>query len=228
MSTNEEHLKHPSWVLVGLSRRSSSGSYNLFGSRLDNHQHHITLSVRAATLIINRDTGEERYYGSVSGDIIEIDVSAAQFAEFITTSNVGMGVPATMRRFQNKAVESPPKRTNETRQIREAFKTKFATAMKKASEELESAEQLVRDKSGKTFNVKDREELIKKMRNLMREVQSNAPYLFELFEESTEKVVTHAKAEIDAFVTHNIFAEGLRAIKERMESKQLTDGSSEE
>lgn len=58
-------------------------------------------------------------------------------------------------------------------------------------------------------------------------LSANMPYVLENFQEATEKVVTHAKAEIDAFMTHNIITEGIRSITEKNQ-KQLVDSSSNE
>ena len=45
------------------------------------------------------------------------------------------------------------------------------------------------------------------------QIRSNVPFVLESFQEATEKVVTHAKAEVEAFTTTRVMAAGVKAIQ---------------
>ena len=72
----------------------------------------------------------------------------------------------------------------------------------------------------KSLNKADREEILKKFYMVMMQVKQNVPFMLEQFEEATGKVVTHAKAEVDAFMTHNVMSEGLRALADKIGEKE--------
>ena len=90
---------HPSFVTVQFSRLS--GSKRFFGSSVTSHSW-IRLQIRPATLY--HYLGEDSIYAT-NRSLVEVDLSPAQFAELLTTMNVGSGVPGTLIRFDGKKVE---------------------------------------------------------------------------------------------------------------------------
>jgi hypothetical protein len=76
----------------------------------------------------------------------------------------------------------------------------------------------------KTLTKADKERIMWIVGRVEQHVESNAPFMVSQFEEAAEKVVKHAKAEVDAFITHNVIAEGIRAIQERAEKKAMGEG----
>lgn len=114
---NEQEFTHPSYGLVQFSRRQ--GSPRLFGSALEDHQHYVCLSIRRAQLL--RGPHGDRYYGPLRGDLIEVNLSAAQFGELLTTMNVAMGVPCTIDYLNHQKVEDPPEIPTEARSVRDGF-----------------------------------------------------------------------------------------------------------
>jgi len=49
------------------------------------------------------------------------------------------------------------------------------------------------------------------------------PFVLESFQEATEKLVTHAKAEVEAFTTNCIVAAGIDAIKNKNQLSESTE-----
>jgi hypothetical protein len=217
---HEERENHESYVMVGFSRRQGSPG-RLFGSSLKTHESYVTLKVSKGERI--HSLGYDRYYGGMNGDILEVDLSAAQFAELLTTMNVGSGVPGTLRRAFNKRVEPASETELEVEKIRVGFKKKMGDLASTCRQDIKDVEALLEKKG---LVKADKEAILAKFRRVMMEVESNTPFMLSQFEEATEKVVTHAKAEVDAFMTHNVVSEGLRALAAKMEpeSPQLTDG----
>lgn len=203
-------FKHPSYGLVQFSHRH--GSPKLFGSALNQHltQNYVTLSIRKATLI--REEGNpDRHYGSISGDLIEVNMTAAQFAELLTTMNIGMGVPCTISRLNNQRVEDPPALPSEAENLREDFKISLEKHVKELQDEtLPRIREIV---AKKNLNKADQAEILAAFQRVVRQAVDNAPFALDLFQESTEKVVAAAKTEIDAFMRAAVVQAGLEALQ---------------
>lgn len=184
----------------------------------------MTLAIKKG-ILMKESTSHERFYASTRGDIIEVDMSAAQFAELLTTANVGLGVPCTIRYVNNEKIEDPPEIPQEIEKVRTHFKTR----MKEATEDLKVNQKRVQELlEKKSLSQADRREILESITAVRRHLEANTPFYLEMFEEAAERVVGHAKAEIDAFVTHNVFVEGVKAIRERMTEPEVAQLKGEE
>lgn len=125
---NDEHEKHESYGLISFSRRGGNPG-RLFGSPLKSHESFITLSIKRGERIID-NTGTEHFYGSIRGDVVEVDMSAAQFTELLTTMNIGLGVTCTIRNIENRQMEKPPSTEMEVEKIRSNFKSNMKEVSK--------------------------------------------------------------------------------------------------
>lgn len=207
LDEDSETFEHPSYVMVGISR-IQGGVGRLFGSALPNHN--MAMRLRVTPAVREHSLSRDWYHAKCLAPIIEVDLSPAQFAEMITSMNIGSGVPATLRRHNEERIENPPDDHKlENEKVREGF-AKKAKDVSRAAAESEAKVKALLDK--KTISKADREEILGVFAKFRMEVGSSMPFILESFEEATEKVVTTAKAEIDAFVTHSVVAEGLRAI----------------
>jgi hypothetical protein len=90
MTNPNEIPTYEAGALIQFSR--VTGKANLFGSDFD-HDHYITLKVTPCTT--QRSSNRTWYMGTLK-PYIEVSLSAAQFAETITTLNCGSGIPCTM------------------------------------------------------------------------------------------------------------------------------------
>lgn len=210
---SEIREKHVSYGMVSFSRRTGDPG-RLFGSALKSHGAYVTLAIKRAELI--HDGGHDYFYGNTRGDIVEVDMSAAQFAELLTTMNVGLGTPCTIRWLDGKRVESPPESPLEVEKIRSQFKREVREHVASMEKEMDGLKDLLEKKN---LGQADRKTILSKFESMLRKYRDSAPFMLDQFEEATEKVVQHAKAEVDAFVTHNVIAEGLRSIAERAAGK---------
>lgn len=206
---NDAVKEHDSYVLLQFNREGGERD-ELFGSHLKVHNNVISLKVSKAQEITD-ESGNVHYYAKASSKLIEVVLSSSQFAELITTMNIGSGVPGTMTSFDGKSVEPPPK--NVEMPI-EKVRSSFQSTMNKACESITSMrkklEQLL-DK--KTLSVNDKKEIILAFTQAEMHIKHNAPDVLDRFEEAAEKVVASSKAEIDAIITHNIFSKGITSLK---------------
>ncbi len=199
--------KHPSYCLVSFSRRQ--GNPKLFGSALTMHYSYVTLQIKTTSLV--RDEHDDRYDGQINGDIIEVDMSAAQFAELLTTMNVGLGTPGTLRRLNNVAIEEPPDLPSEVEHIQMTFDKDLRSFAKTVLEKsLPQARKILEKPS---LNKADRAELLNILESVSRRLTDAVPFILEMFNESVGKRVTAAKTEIDSLFGVILRKTGLKSLQ---------------
>lgn len=209
MSDDEVRETHESYGLVQFSRRGGHPG-RLFGSSLKVHESFVTLAIKKAVLI--REQGYDRYHGSMRGDIIEVDLSAAQFAELLTTMNIGSGVPCTVRSVGSKTMEAPPDIPLEAEQVRNEFRTDVRRHVAELPKAMAAIEAILEKK---VLSQADRVAIRRACIDLFRLYMDKAPFLLDMFEEATEKLMQHARAEIDACLQHLVTSTGLRVLQEK-------------
>lgn len=200
----ETEFEHESYGMVSFSHRQ--GSSHLFHSALENHQHYITLSVKTCKLI-RSDTGD-RLYAPFDGDIVEVDLSASQFAELLTTMN-GMGTACTIRRRNRKPVAPPPAIDSQPENLRKEFKMRAKSFLEGLASKSKAIEEVLKKP---TINKADRSVISGVISGVVQEVSSNFPFFVEMYREATEKIMDAAKAEIEGFMVSAIRQAGLAAL----------------
>ena len=93
---------HPSFGMLSFSR-AHGGHSNLFGSSI---QHRDTIHMVLKEGTVSRDLNEDWYLGGP--EIVEVEMSQSQFAELITSMNMGSGVPCTIKFIKGKDVSLNP------------------------------------------------------------------------------------------------------------------------
>lgn len=209
MAFKDEKVEtHPSFGLIGFTR-TNGGHQRFFGSPLDNHMTHITMRVYTGVQAITDDKGMERYHAR-GVPSVEVRMTAAQFAELLTTMNVGFGVPCTVTCDHHKSVEAVPDR----KQSHEAIRESYEKLIKEAADKLrEERDKLAATLATSKISQKTQQAILGAFNSAVSDMALNAPYRLELFEEATQAVAKAAKAEVDAFMTHAVQAAGIKAIK---------------
>ena len=210
---------HPSYGTV-MFTRVQGGETSLFGSSLRSHQNTIRLSIQRAKRY--HDLGKDWIMGSTD-QIVEVVLSPVQFAELLTTMNVGSGVPCTINRLHG---ESVPRNEEHHVEIDRA-QSDFADSLKETMDRLEAHELVIGEiLAKKTVNKGDRQMIAGMISTFRLAITSNWPFYLDQFNTATEKVVTAAKSEVDAFVTGVVQRTGLTAL-ESMKGQALISGKTE-
>jgi hypothetical protein len=169
--------------------------------------------------------GGERHVG---GKVIaECMMSAVQFAEAITTMNMGEGVPVTLQYVRPSGYgldecERPPEQESEAKQIRESFNEQVAekrAAMKSMKRHISKILQ-----QGKVSKARI-ESIEYEINQFFRLFDDTAPFMMGTFEESVEKTVANAKTEISAFASMIAEKTGIEALKQGDEPTLLKEGT---
>lgn len=221
MPDDEFEREHPSYGLIHISRITGGpGAKRLFGSPLANHYGTIRLSIGSAKWI--HGLHHDRYYGSLRGEHIEIEMSAAQFADMITSLNVGSGTPCTVRHVGGKEVPNPPDHATEAEHIRDNFEGSLDKYKAKARTYRKKIEDLT-----SKLSTKARDEIRIALDVMEDQLSSNVPFVVKQFQEATSKIASAAKAEVEAFVSNMVRAAGLGAIAEGRLPSLLPSGSAD-
>lgn len=217
MSTDTS-FTHSSYGLIAISRCTGNpGSF--FGSPLESHESYITIRIGKGEWI--REGGYDRFFGSMRGEYIEVRMTASQYAELLTTMNVGLGVPCTIMCRDGQQIEKPPRVQTEA----EVSRKHFHTNAQRIGDLFGALHAKVAVILAKPSLVKaDRLAILSLVTEAVRHFDSNADYHLTLFEEACDRVVTAAKAEADSFLTHTMMAKGLEAMRAAKPALPPSDG----
>ena len=187
---NESEKTHESYGMIGVYH-STGGERTLFGSSLT---HNNTIHIRIKNGKVFRTCHEDMYMGTK--ELIDVEMSQAQFAELITSPNHGDGVPCTIRHILgNKMADCPFESKAEIH--RQEFE-EYQQEIKNKMDELLTFVSSVFD--GKAIKKSDREAIMTMLMNLKTDVTSNTSFQVEQFDRQMEQTVTEAKANIEAFL----------------------------
>ena len=203
----ENKEEHPSYGLVSFSRMTCTGQKRMFGSSIDNHPTFIRLTMRSAAV---HDLEKRDYY---SGEkiLIRADLSQAQFAELLTTMNMGEGVPCTFSFLLGQGkIEEPPVRITQAEKSQKQVEGALGNIYKNFEEMCSKVMGIL---NKKTISKKTRDDVEHAMRIARSKIKSNPSFLMQEFRRNVGKVVAEAKAEVDSFVTHVVAKTGLEALK---------------
>ena len=205
---------HPAFGSAVFTRRSGTRG-QLHGSHLSEHSN--TVALRISTSVRNHHLSADWYHPSEQ--IIEVEFSAAQFAELLTTMNTHAGTPCTIRSLNGKMTpEIPPDEVTEAERIEEAFTADLSEQVN-SMKDIEDQISTILEK--KSIGKADRHTIQNLVYQARRCLVESAPFAVQSFSEAREKVVVAAKAEIDAFMTHAIHSAGVKALADKQEEEGL-------
>lgn len=190
-----EKTTHPSYGMLLFGRRTG-GKTALFGSSIE---HSDTIAMVLTHGEVTRGLNTDWYYGNKQ--IVEVEMSYSQFAEAITSMNMGSGVPVTIRQTEKDGRISPCDFINK----REQFQNELKDRLNNANElSMSLAKEVAEIFEKKTLNKSDKQEIMGKINHIIAQVSSNVSFTYDCFNEQMDKTVTEAKGEIEAFCQNKI------------------------
>jgi hypothetical protein len=199
---NETKTTHPAYAQVRASR--VSGSTNLYGSDF-RHNHFMTISIRTSEL--RRTLSRDWHYGRE--ELIEIALSESQWATFVSSPNMGDGVPCTLQRLNGQMVPGLPDPESRADQFSAEIKSKLDKTVARVKETLSRIDDMGMPK-GKTRELKEG------LEHLLTELRSNLPFVAKQFEEHVEDTVEAAKQEVHGYMTAVLQRAGVEALAANM------------
>lgn len=211
-----ERIKHPSYANLYIGRSQCSGQQALFGSSI---KHHDIITLRISPVYMDRDLNYDRYYAE-NHPYIEINMSQSQFAQAITSLNMGAGVPVTLRQINGEYIEPCPF-VDKREQFSNEFREDMNELTKKIKETTKAVEDLIQNK--RTFTKADKEQILSTLHSVSQQLSSNYPYMFSMFNEQMDKTVTKAKAEIESHLQAGMEDVALKAMGKSQEQELLPE-----
>lgn len=204
------HEEHPAWVLIGASRVSSTPGAVLFDSDI-RHQHYVV--VRIAPARRKRDLHHD-WLGSTRAPYVEVAMSEAQWASFVSSMNAGDGVPATLIERDGHDVPGVP------------YEPRLAQSMDEVRDAAERAAEKVRA-AFETYKEKKTVGNLRVLQAAIENMPANIEYSAATLTGHAENVVQRARADIEAMVVSKAQQLGLNLGDITSETLQLTTGEEE-
>lgn len=200
---------HPSYGTLAF-RRQTGGATPLFGSSIE---HRDTISMTLYHADITRGLHNDSIYGK--NPIAKVEMSYSQFAEAITSMNMGSGVPVTIRWTEKDGRIPPCDFISKREQFIDEFKEKRKEATKESQQLIQDITDLFNSK--KTLTKADRVAILRKLSSLNMDISRNMDFIADQFNEQVDKTIMEAKGEIEAFCQNKINSIASAALVEHRE-----------
>lgn len=202
---------HPAFAQIAVHR--VTGRTNLYDSDFG-HNAFVTISIRRSELrrSLNQD------WHMADKELVEVAMSESQWATFVSSINMGSGVPCTLQALDGKQVPGLPAPERRVDQFSEEMRTRMKDAFA-ALEEAQEALDAVRAPKAQRERVAD---AIDKAR---RQMGSNFPYMARQFAAHMADTVERAKQEVHGYMTGALQRAGLAALKDGQAPLQVEDES---
>ena len=221
---------HPSFAMISLSRWTSGGGHSFFGSSVEPHAG-VSLSIRRGEK--HRSLGN--YWYHATEEIIEVNMTEAQFSEMITSFNIGGGIPVTLSHISKKTIQDLPDgmipecpEINERKTVESEFKALMTRCAAEVAKLVETAK-TYQDKP--TINKADRKVFTDLAHSIQCVIENGLPFIQGQFNEAMDKTVTHAKADVDSYMSNLLRQAGMDSLKEKaaaLDIKLLRDDGGDE
>jgi hypothetical protein len=192
---------HPAFGQIQVSR--TTGSRALYGS---DFLHESYVTVRIARSELERGLGTDWYFSR--DEIVEVHLSAAQWATFVSSMNVGSGVPCTISHVMGKQAPGIP-----LRQQRDVFKADIDAKLAQAAGRVDEAIAEIVGEIGTSLSKAKREKVLASLHALSRTLGDSLPFYGQMFDEHMENMVERAKVEVNAYVETALSRAGMEALR---------------
>lgn len=184
--------EHPAFGVITLSS-PTGGRGALFGSDL---RHNGCMRITVSTAKLKRNLGRDWIFGDKQ--LLEVELSFSQFAQFITSQGKGDGTPATLRWIRGEGILPDivlPQTKHEThrKEVQESAKK----ALEHMREQIGRLGELI--ESGKAGK-KDLKEIHRSLQIVSENMPSNLAFAVESAEEALEKATSDAKIEVESYI----------------------------
>jgi len=191
--------QHPAFGKIRAGR--VEGLAALYGSDFE-HQRYIRIKIGPSRL--ERSLSDDSYFTTNEG-YIEVDLSEAQWATFVSSLNVSQGVPCTVAYRDGKPIPGLPKPESRTQQFGGELKERMA----RAAQRLQEVEDLV---AASGLSKAKQAEMRASLDHARMDIGVHAEFVVGRFDEHMEQTVEAAKTEVNAYLLGSIQRAGLEAL----------------
>jgi hypothetical protein len=191
---------HPAFGQIGASRWS--GGTTLYGSDFIHHNF-VVITINRSEL--TRDLAHDWHHSRE--ELVEVALSEAQWASFVSSMNVGGGVPCTIMRVAGEQMPDIPLRRQE-----DAFRSEAKETMGRMAKQVAATIAEVEGELGTALSKVKRERLLEHLHQLERSLKDGLPWIASTLEKHMETTVEKAKVEVNAYIGQAVQRAGLEAL----------------
>lgn len=216
----KEYERHDSWGMVGIYHQHHGGR-QLFGSDVTNYN---TICLKIKTAQCSRELGRDWIMGDKT--LIEITLSANQFADLLTNANIGDGVPCTIEYVMNKGMIKYQPQKPKIKVIEEECDALSEKAVTDIQSSIAMVKELIEKKKiSKTLG----KELLFNMNGALSSLIGGGKEFYKKqAEQELENMVVEAKRQVQNYVDNKIYNTGLSMLKEGFKSPRLIENEESE
>lgn len=211
VTTEEEFgrsvTRHPAFGQIVASR--VSGHQVLYGS---DFRHNAYMTIKIVRSELHRSLSRDWHFGN--DQVIEVALSEAQWATFVSAPNIGSGVPCTIEHIQGQYMPRLPDPKSRVDQFRAEVETKLQDSLQQLDVVMRELDEMGLPK-GKAARIKER------LRHARLQLANNLPFMAEQFDEHMEETVKKAKAEVHGYMTGVVQRAGLGVLTQKMLPLQI-------
>ncbi len=218
LSGNTETSNHPAFGQIRASR-CQGGQYTLYGSDFC-HNNFVTITLSRSEL----DRTLSRDWYNQKEELFEVALSEAQWATFVSSMNVGSGVPCTIQRDATYPGYMVPRIDLDKSLVKEKYKEETLDAM------LEAVERLKILKSNVEVSKAGAKEKFAMQGNIdmaIRDITSSIEFVSDSFSRYMEKTVEKAKIEVNAYCTNLVQSTGIAALNNQSPAIEMLNYNKE-
>lgn len=193
-------LQHPAFAQISASR-CQGGGFSLYGS---DFQHDATIEIRICHSELHRDLRRDWHFQEK--EIVSVRLSEAQWATFVSSMNVGSGIPCTLDHIQGERIPGLTYRME-----RDVVQKELQEKLEAVSQHLRDGMAAVKENLVGLSKVKQAA-VLEHMNQAYRAVSDSLPFAAKCFQEHMEDTVEKAKIEIEAHVLNRIQSAGLKVL----------------
>lgn len=180
--------RHPAYGQIGASR--VSGSAELYGSDFK-HQHFINIRLYRSEL--HRGLSNDR--AMARGQLVEVSMTEAQWATFVSSLNTGFGVQCTIERLPDEDLPAIKRDVNRRTQ----FEKELNERLRGVEESMKVVSKMVQDLP---CSQKKKDEILHLISVATQNMGPNLKFTADQFGEYMEETTERAKMEINAYAQH--------------------------
>lgn len=204
MKPDEQKIeKHPSYGTILVNTISGQGY--LFGS---NAQHHSFVGITIMEAEMRRDLSHDWTYGTK--ELIEIWMTEAQWAHFISSFGNGSGTPVTLRHVEGRRRPMPPEPAPKALEFKAEVREHLQRAFDNLTGVLTAIDTALQPGS-KSLSKTELKALSSSLTTAKYDISSNLDYVMGQFHAQVEKDLSAAKIEAEAYFNRRLAELGVRA-----------------
>lgn len=201
-SLHGSRTTHPAFAQISACR--VSGNTALYDSDF-RHNHYMTITIKRSEM--RRNLNRDWHFGRE--ELIEVALSESQWATFVSSLNMGDGVPCTLQRLDREMIPGLPDPESRTEQFKDEMQKDLEKVIGKVKGTIARIDEMGLPK-GKAATLKQTFE------SVLQDLQSNMPFVAKQFDKHMEGTVEAAKQEVHGYMTGVLQRAGLEAISANM------------